>query len=420
MPSLSGSNANPLLIEIVRKVLEDGNEKKDNTWSRIESDTENLGTNTIGVRLPIVVEDNASQVWRASDGGDFAQSGAEVYKSLTVTYKRQYMAAEFTADIKQMDDNSPKVTAIVAGAVARAQQRLRKNLNGFIFGDGSGEVARYSSGTGTTTITFTSTSGNYFGSSKILKNGRYQWYDSTLATARNSGYVFTVSSVDRANKQAVFDAAPTLSANDVLVPEGSVSAVINGFGNLINNSGTIHGLSRATYPSLNAVVINASSAPLSASLMGAIENTMAFKTGMEKIGDGYEYIWSPVQRQAYLNLGYDLKQFVNEKAGNLDAGFDGTTFGNLKARVDVDCPDDTVVCPGMTQFKRTELIPIAPQKFPGGDIFWPKLASSGQNYADSWLVNLSTKTEVACPNPRLTGARMASLAVSGSVSRHVA
>jgi hypothetical protein len=253
-----------------------------------------------------------------------------------------------------------------------------------------------------------------------MKNGRYQWYDSTLATARNGGYVFTISSVDRANKQAVFDVAPTLSANDVLVVEGSVSAVLNGFGNMIGNSGSIHGQSRATYPGLNCAVIAGGGAPLSASLMGQVENTMAFKTGMEKIGDGYVYIWSPVQRQAYLNLGYDLKQFVNEKAGNLDAGFDGTTFGNINCMTDVDCPDDSVFCVNLSQFKRFVLTDVQPQKFPGGDIFWPKTASSGQNYADSWIVNLAGKMQLGVPNPKNAGAKTTGLAVNSGASRHIA
>lgn len=419
MPSLSGSGANPLLIEIVRKTLEDANEKKDNTFAMIENDTENLGSNSLGVRMPIAVEDNASEVWRATDGADFAQSGTEVYKNLTVTHTRVYKAAEFTADIRQMD-HDPRVAPIVTGAVSRANQRLKKSCNQYLYGDGSGEVARYLSGTGTTSIVMTSAAGNFFGSTKVMKNGRYQWYDSTLATARNGGYVFTVQSVDRAAKTVVFDAAPTLSANDVLVIEGSISAVLNGFVNMIGNTGSIHGQSRTTYPGLNAVVINAGGAPLSASLMGQIENTMAFKTGMEKIGDGYTYRWSPVQRQAYLNLGYELKQFMNERAGNMDAGFDGTTFGNIKASVDVDCPDDTIVLAGMSQFKKFQLIPIQALTFPGGDIFWPKLGSSGQNYADSWIVNIAGKLQIGVPNPKMAGARLTNLAIPSGVSRHIA
>lgn len=418
MPSLSGSGANPLLIEIVRKTLEVANEVKDNTFSMIESDTENLGSNQLGVRLPIVVEDNASEVWRASDGGDFAQSGTEVYKNLTVTHTRVYKAAEFTADIRQMDKD-PRVAPIVTGAVSRANAWLKKSCNRQLFVDGSGEVARYSSGTGTTSIVMTSTSGNYFGATKVLKNGRYQWYDSTLATPRNGGNVFTASSVARDTKTVVFDTAPTLSANDVLVVEGSVSSVLNGFMNMIGNSGSIHGQSRSTYPSLNATVINASGAPLSASLMGSIENTMAFKTGMEKIGEGYSYIWSPVQRQKYLELGYELKQFIGDNAGNFDAGFDGTTFGNIKARVDVDCSDDSVILPGMSHFKKFQLLPIQALQFAGGDIFWPKLGSSGQNYADSWIVNLAGKLQVGVPNPSQCGARIYGLSVSGAVSRHI-
>src|SRR6266536_3103377 len=164
MPSLAGSGANSILIEIVRKVLEDGLEKKDNTYSRIEKDTENLGSNALTVRMPFVAEDNASEVWRAADGGDFAQSGAEKYISLNVVHTRVYKAAEFTADIREMDERPEVVTPIVTGAVARGTQRLKKSLNQYLFGDGSGEVARYLSGTGTTTITFTSTSGNFFGS----------------------------------------------------------------------------------------------------------------------------------------------------------------------------------------------------------------------------------------------------------------
>lgn len=420
MPALSGTGANPLLIEIVRKTLEDANEKKDNTYSRIERDTENLGSNKLGVRMPVVVEDNGSGVWRSTDGGDFSQSGAEVYVSLTATHTRGYWAAEFTADIRQMDVNGPTVGPIVAGAIARLNQRVKKEFNQLIFGDGSGEVARYLSGTGTTSIVMTSTTGNFFGATKVLKNKRYQWYDSTLATARNGGLVFIPSSVTRSTKTVVFDSAPTLSANDVLVAEGSVSSVINGFGNLIDNTGSVHGQSRTTYPALNSAVIAAGGAPLTASIMGQIENTMAFKTGMEKIGDGYSYCWSPVQRQAYLDLGYELKQFTNEKAGNLDAGFDGTTFGNIKCMTDVDCPDDTVFCLGLSQFKRFVLDEIGPVTFPGGDIYWPKTASSGQNYADAWIVNLCGKLQVGIPNPRLGGSKVTGLALPGGVSRHIA
>jgi hypothetical protein len=154
--------------------------------------------------------------------------------------------------------------------------------------------------------------------------------------------------------------------------------------------------------------------------MGSIENTMAFKTGMERIGDGYNYIWSPVQRQGYLNLGYDLKQFINEKAGNLDAGFDGTTFGNVQCMTDVDCPDDSIFCLSLAQFKRYVLEEVQPARFPGGDIYWPKTASSGQNYADSWIINLYGKLNIGVPNPRMAGAKATNLALVSGVSRHIA
>jgi hypothetical protein len=355
MAALNTTGSASLLIEIVRKVVEDGIEKKDVTFSRIEKDTEAQNTNSLGVRLPVMVEDNASEEWRSTEGADFAPTDAEVYKNLSITYTRVYKSAEFTADVAQLDKQPEKIAPIIAGSVAKATAKLKKSLNRMVFGAGDGEIARYSSGTGTTSIVFTSTSGNYFGSTKLDKRARIQFYDSTLATARNGGQVFTVASKTNATSTAVLDAAPTLSANDVAVFANSVSASINGFGNIIASSGNIHGLSRTTYPALNCATVAAGGAALSASLLDQLGNTMAFKTGMEK-QEGCVMIWSPTQRQAYLNLGYELKQFTGEK---LDLGFDGISHSNINIVTDVDCPDDSRV---HGQLLAVQALPASPRR----------------------------------------------------------
>jgi hypothetical protein len=413
MSALNTTGIGSLLIEKVQKIVEDGIEKKDVTFSRVEKSPAQ-STNSLGVRMPVLVEDNSSEEWRSSEGADFAPSDAEVYKNLTITYTRVYKTAEFTADVAQLDKDPDKIVGIIANSVAKATMKLKKSLNRMFFGDGSGVIGAYSSGTGTTSIVFATP----FGVRKLDKRARIQFYDSTLATARNNGQIFTVASLDRANRTAVLDAAPTLSAGDVAVFANSVSASINGLDNIIANSGSIHGLSRTTYPALNNSVLSASSAALSASLLDQLGNQMAYKTGQEK-QEGMVLIWSPAQRQAYLNLGYELKQFVGGNQ-SLDLGFDGITHSGVKTVMDVDCPDDKVFMVNFDQLKRFQLLPVGPQRNEAGTILFQRNASTGQGHADGYNVYIVGKMQIGSPNPKMVGSKLTSLLTTGLPSGNVA
>lgn len=414
MSALNTSGIASLLIEKVQKIVEDGIEKKDVTFSRVEKSPAQ-STNSLGVRMPVMVEDNASEEWRSSEGADFAPSDAEVYKNLSITYTRVYKTCEFTADVAQLDKDPDKIVGIIANSVAKGTMKLKKSFNRMFFGDGSGVIGLYSSGTGTTSIVLAAP----YGARKLDKRARIQFYASDLTTARNSGQIFTVSSVDKATRTIVLDAAPTLSAGDVVVFANSISASFNGLDNLIAASGDIHGLSRTTYPALNATVLSASSAALSASLLDQLGNTMAYKTGLEK-QEGLSMIWSPAQRQAYLNLGYELKQFAGA-AGKLDLGFDGITHSGISTILDVDCDDSKVFMVNFDQIKRFQLQPVGPVKAPGSDsILFQRNASSGQGHADAYNVYLAGKMQIGAPNPRNVGAKLTTLATSGLPSGNIA
>lgn len=414
MSALNTAGIGSLLIEKISKVVEDGIEKKDVTFSRVEKSPAQ-STNSLGVRMPVLVEDNASEEWRSTEGADFAPSDAEVYKNLSITYTRVYKTAEFTADVAQLDKDPDKIVGIIANSVAKATMKIKKSLNRMFFGDGSGTIGLYSSGTGTTSIVFLAP----FGVRKLDKRARIQFYDSTLATARNGGQIFTISSLDRANRTAVLDSAPTLSAGDVAVFANSVSASINGLDNIIANSGSIHGLSRSTYPALNNSVLSGASAALSASLLDQLNNQMAYKTGVEK-QENMVLIWSPAQRQAYLNLGYELKQFVGA-GGSLDLGFDGITHAGINTVTDVDCDDAKVFMVNFDQIKRFQLLPVGPQKAPGTDsILHQRNASSGQGHADGYNVYLAGKMQIGAPNPAQVGSKLTTLSTTGLPSGNIA
>jgi len=409
-----------LLIEKVRKVVEDGIEKKTTSFDRMEKKPP-LSTNSLGFRMPIQVEDNASEEWHSDEGFDFAPVDVPVWKNLVITYTRVTKSVGFTGDVADLDKDPDKITGMIGLATAKSTKKLKKSYNRMFFGDGSGEIGRYLSGTGTTSIVFQSTTGNFFGARKFDKRARIQFYDSTLATVRNSGQIFTVVSVDRAAKTIVLDAAPTLSAGDVAVFANSVNAAFNGLGNIIANTGTIHTLSRTTYPALNASVLAAGGAALSQSLIDSMINQGSYKTGEDgHSGESRMIIWSPVQKQGYLNLGYDLKQFVQPGAQKLDLGFDGVTHGNNPTAVDVDCPDDSIFMPDFDYINRFELLPTGPRKSEGGGILFQRNAAGGTGHSDNYNLYIVGKLQIGSWNPALSGTKMTGLSVGTGVNPHIA
>jgi len=409
-----------LLIEKVRKVVEDGIEKKTTTFDRMEKKPP-LSTNSLGFRMPIQVEDNASEEWHSDEGFDFAPVDAPVWKNLVITYTRVSKSVGLTGDVSDLDKDPDKITGMIGLAVAKSTKKLKKSYNRMFFGDGSGEIGRYSSGTGTTSIVLTSTTGNFFGARKFDKRARIQFYDSTLTTARNSGQIFTVSTSTRTTKTIVLDAAPTLSSGDVAVFANSVNAAFNGLSNIINNTGDIHGLSRTTYPALNASVKAAGGAALSQSLLDSMINQETYKTGEDGVsGDAKPIIWSPVQKQAYLNLGYELKQFVQPGAQKLDLSFDGVTHAGNPTAVDVDCPDDSIFMPDFSYINRFELLPTQPKKSQDGGILWQRNASSGTGHSDNLNVYIVGKLQIGSWNPALAGTKMTGLSISSGVDPHIA
>lgn len=409
-----------LLIEKVRKVVEDGIEKKTTSFDRMEKKPP-LSTNSLGFRMPIQVEDNASEEWHSDEGFDYAPVDVPVWKNLVITYTRVSKSVGFTGDVADLDKDPDKITGMIGLATAKSTRKLKKSYNRMFFGDGSGEIGRYLSGTGTTSIVFTSASGNFFGARKFDKRARIQFYDSTLATARNSGQIFTVVSIDRANKTVVFDAAPTLSANDVAVFANSVSASFNGLANIIANTGSIHGLSRTTYPALNASVLAVGGSNLTQSLFDSMINQETYKTGEDGVsGDSKQVIWSPVQKQAYLNLGYDLKQFVSPGAQKLDLGFDGVTASGNPTSVDVDCSDDSIFMPDFNYINRFELLPTQPRKSNDGGIMFQRNAASGTGHSDNYNLYIVGKLQIGSWNPAMAGTKMTGLGINSGVNPHIA
>jgi hypothetical protein len=427
MSQTTATNQSPLFLERVREIAEKGLEGKTGIWGRIDKkDPQDI--NVRDYFLPFLPDENESEEWHGSESFDYAPAGEDNPIRMQVSYTRVSATCSFSKDVKQMDRQGSAIIKIVGDKIARKTARLKKRLNQYACSDGSGEMGRVST-IASNVITF-ATTGNLYGSTKFGKGQRIQFWNPALSSQRVGGGVSisTVSSApDTANKTVTFDQVPsdisTATTGDVATVKGAANNVLRGVQYHANNSGTYQTQSRSTYPSLNAVVLSASSAALSVSLLSRVYHTMIFRlndsaeSGLMN-NDGYIWVFPPEQVAQYEALGIEL-QVMNMPQEKLDLGFTGYAFKGNPIFQEVDYTPTEVGLFNFSKLDRVQLKALAPEVFPGGDIFWPMNASSGTGHKDGDNVYLTGKMQTFSANPKEFGSRLTTLD-AGSVNRHAA
>ena len=411
--ALTTTQISTILIEKVAPKIEDAVEKVTETWNLI-SKGKPESTNALGARIPTNVEDNASEVWSSTEGADFPEGDNEVPVAMNVKYTRVYKTGSITGDVRNHEKDPDKVASIIGNSVSKCTAALKKSINRMLFGDSSGELARVSAiNTGTRTITCDDTN-NKFGVRKLMKRQKLEARTTGGALRSGGGIKFlVVTSKDRANKQFVYDAgqgaAADIAPTDILCLKDSYGAALRGLDYHINNSGLYQNVQRgATNEALNAVVFDAGTDYLSASMIDRVVNSMSFKQGNEDTDD-LIITWAPTQKQQYFNLGYSLKDHMGN---NLNLSFDGVTHSNIPTRTDVDTPINALYVWRPSKLKRYQLDPVGPIDI-GFGILSPKNAASGQGHADAYNFYLGGKFEIGCSQPNLLGARIRNLNTVG-------
>jgi hypothetical protein len=408
------SNIGPQLKEKVASKIEDAVEKATETWNLIEKG-KTESTNALGYRLPSSVEDNASELWSSVEGDDFPEGDTDVPVSMNVKYTRVYKTGTITGDVRNHEKDPDKIGSIISSKFGRAVMDLKKSINRMLFGESSGELARISAiNTGTRTITCATTV-NQFGVRKVKKRHKLEVRSAGGALRSTNTDYLVVESIDRDNDNFVYKAAPGLAGdaaiNDLLTLKKSYGNALHGLDYHLGNSGVYQNVTRgATNPALNAMVIDAQTEYLSASMIDKLINGMTFKAGEEN-SDDLIITWSPAQKQQYWNLGYRLQQIAGG-AKKFDLSFEGATHQGIPTRVDVDCPNNSLYCWRPSKLKRYQLEPIGMIDI-GFGLLSPKNAASGQGHADAYNFYIGGKFEIGCQTPHLLGGRISNLNTVG-------
>jgi hypothetical protein len=297
-------------------------------------------------------------------------AGQQQYQQGTAGLKSFYGTVRLTGQVMaQASANYQSFADVTSEEIERIRDDIAKDQNRQVFGDGTGIIATVSAKTGdatsyTAATAFTVDDAKYvqlgmrvdFVVSKYTPAGVLNGTAGTYI-APNAGQAYaTVTNVNKATRTVTLDKAFTLSGAQVTAGVSIVrsnttsSAVLNnygkewlGFGALIDDTSTLHGIDPSTVPSWKSVVkdISTGTAPNKTMVQVTESDMISVVTSIAAEGDKPDVIWCDhATWNGYWKTLQDRRRFVNKvdlDGGNRGLGF-VTEFGDLPLKADFDAP----------------------------------------------------------------------------------
>lgn len=406
-----------------------------------------------GVNVFAKVTKNPAMKW-FGEGGTYPVGGNAGRVKMTANFARLAISSQMTRDVLEGADKKAIINVIseeVAGDAITATQELSQQL----YGDASGVkgiVASYSG----TDVTFrtgvgdltpdVANYGNTYGTSLLLKNGRYNFVSGdgsadrgvgagtqsvavgTVLTAAATSNVCTLSSIT-SGSVAAFDAVPDdayrLVDGDMIVFEGSYGISVNGLNYHIDSgTGTYQNVSRNTYPTLRCYVLNAANSALTVAMLYKVIFQAKYLRNQDILDENYIILSSPAQVHQYALLANISTAGVSGNTNlntmpdgkKLDYGFTMFEFAGLKWVEDPHCPPHQIFIILPSKFKLHEFKPLGAVPLGGDSGFAPVPAftSAGVGaYTDNAVYTMTWKGQLVTNDPAKAGIKITNLATSG-------
>lgn len=338
-------------------------------------------TNMRGIRIPNRVQRNASF---GAGGEDMVLpvAGRSKYLEFKVFPTTLYAGWRVSnLAIDNCKNNEDALIDILANEIEAASTGLRSKINDCIPLDGTGEIARVKSVSGTTvTCESTAAGGNMFGNIKILPDANLSFYDPVGQAYRTTPTVSVVSAEpDPALNTFTVDAISAgVAAGDRVCYSGSYNRYPHGFDALINNgSGMLQGQSRGAHPGYRSITFDARNADPTVAMFNKVRALLKFRS---KMADKTTLVSAIGVKTKYEEQGHELSRFQRSGTG----GTMKLDFGNVQhGPMGSGWEDYTVIQPhtvwgvDFDEFNKYELKPIGALDV-RGQTTWLGINSSSQ------------------------------------------
>jgi hypothetical protein len=290
------------------------------TLKRFKREVPTEDITSVGRYFAIQVQSNESYGSQSSEGGAFPAAGKLVDVKALVNYRSQFKSFAFTGDVEDLA-NKKTLQNMFTRIVKDAQQVFDRTQGFFLFGSGSGELARIDVAN-TNDITTLNNVTYPYGARAINAGMLLNAYDISGAAYRTGD--MTVASVARATDIVSVDSAAASIASDdddVFVYKSSYNYAPQALKYHVNDdTGTWLGLSRNTYPNLRSIVHDAASASVDFDMIELADLKSRNITGDDAPKFGKLLIMHPVQHK---NL-----RALARSSGNVQ--FNANLGGNAK------------------------------------------------------------------------------------------
>lgn len=378
MAETQTSHVESLVKERIAPGIKDHFLEETDLYNRIERGRAQR-TNMRGLRIPNRVRRNASF---GAGGEDMVlpvagRSEWAEFKVYPTTLYSGWRVSNLAIDNTRNDEDS--LIRVLSNEIESAVEGLRAKINDAIPLDGTGEIARVKSVSGSTvTCESTAAGGNMFGNIKILPNANLSFYDPVGQVYRTTPTVSVVTAdPDPALSTFVVDSLSAgVAAGDRVCYSGSFNRYPHGFDALINNgSGMIQGQSRGVHPGYRSITFDARNADPTVAMFNKVRALLKFR---HKMADKTTLVSSIGVKTKYEEQGHDLRRFA---AGDRTMKLD---FGNVAhGPMGSGWEDYTVIQPNILwgidfdEFSKYELKPIGALDV-RGQTTWLGINSSGQ------------------------------------------
>jgi hypothetical protein len=356
-----------------------------------------------GAFFPVRIDGNeVGGGWRALDDNRLPTGGNERIKQARVRPKKYYHVVEFSGIAEAVsrrggeDAFASGITDAISSAVKRAGAIFETT---FLRGDGTGRLTNVAT-TATTTVVAVDDARPFRTGQVVVglsnASGLRQWGPVQVTNRSVSGSTVTVSSTVSVTED---DGVYISGEQSEAAAPAEVTAL--GLPAIVNNTGTIYGLSRTTYPVLQSKVINASSTALDESLLRRLRKQLLVETDTGSMS-GFAYITNWDQFDRYTEIALPFRRF-NDMTLELGANQEMTTFEGRPWYISwAALPDQVFLC-RMDAIQRGVVRPLSIDErvnmawVPGTDTFTVLLKYYGENVAryinqTAKITNLTTPT----------------------------